>query len=268
LEQAEAVLEYLSITDAATTYPNVTLAAVGSSPNANGASLTGQALTLQPANGTQPGVLTAVAQDIAGVKTFAAKPVFTPGITATGSSSIGALTVPNYLESSGIIYARGHKVLDDGDSPLTIESGVTDGASAVAIKSNSVNALSTAGASLHDFQNAGVRKAYVDKDGGLVVSGVASGSASMIVPSGSRLYLNGAASGNAFIRESAGYVDIPNLWVTNSFVSSVQISGPSMSLTGNAEVTDVGSGFILKSPDGTRYKISVANGGALSAVAV
>jgi hypothetical protein len=33
---------------------------------------------------------------------------------------------------------------------------------------------------------------------------------------------------------------------------------------GSAEVTTVGQGFILKSPDGTRYRIQVANGGALS----
>lgn len=39
--------------------PNVTLANVGSSPNAQGASLTGQQLTLQPANGTFAGLLTA-----------------------------------------------------------------------------------------------------------------------------------------------------------------------------------------------------------------
>lgn len=38
---------------------NVTLTAVGATPNANGASLSGQALTLQPANTTFPGVLTA-----------------------------------------------------------------------------------------------------------------------------------------------------------------------------------------------------------------
>jgi len=34
---------------------------------------------------------------------------------------------------------------------------------------------------------------------------------------------------------------------------------------GSVEVSTVGQGFILKSPDGTRYRIQVANGGALSA---
>lgn len=50
---------------------DVTLAAVGSSPAAEGASLSGQVLTLQPADGTNPGVMTAGTQTIGGAKTFA-----------------------------------------------------------------------------------------------------------------------------------------------------------------------------------------------------
>jgi hypothetical protein len=49
---------------------DVTLTAVGASPNANGASLSSQALTLQPADGSNPGILTAGAQTIGGAKTF------------------------------------------------------------------------------------------------------------------------------------------------------------------------------------------------------
>jgi hypothetical protein len=46
------------------------LGAVGSSPSANGASLTGNTLTLQPADGTHPGLLTSGTQTIGGAKTF------------------------------------------------------------------------------------------------------------------------------------------------------------------------------------------------------
>jgi len=38
-----------------------------------------------------------------------------------------------------------------------------------------------------------------------------------------------------------------------------------ISPAGSIEVSTVGQGFVLKSPDGTRYRIAVANGGALSA---
>ncbi len=54
---------------------DISLSAVGSSPNANGASLTGQVLNLQAADGSNPGALTAIAQSIGGIKTFASAPV-------------------------------------------------------------------------------------------------------------------------------------------------------------------------------------------------
>lgn len=54
---------------------DVTAAAVGSSPNANGLTLTGQVLNLQPVDATNPGVVTTGAQTIAGVKTFNSTPV-------------------------------------------------------------------------------------------------------------------------------------------------------------------------------------------------
>lgn len=61
------------VTTATTTGTNtgdVTLAAVGSSPSANAASLSGQQLTLQPADGTHPGCVTSSAQTLGGDKTF------------------------------------------------------------------------------------------------------------------------------------------------------------------------------------------------------
>jgi hypothetical protein len=49
---------------------DVTLTAVGAIPNANAASLSGQALTIQPADATNPGVFTSGAQTLGGAKTF------------------------------------------------------------------------------------------------------------------------------------------------------------------------------------------------------
>ena len=42
----------------------------------------------------------------------------------------------------------------------------------------------------------------------------------------------------------------------------------SVTTSGDVETDSIGKGFILKSPDGTRYRITVANGGGLSASAV
>jgi fibronectin-binding autotransporter adhesin len=47
-----------------------TMAAIGSSPNANGATISGTTLTLQPADGSFGGVVTTSAQTFAGIKTF------------------------------------------------------------------------------------------------------------------------------------------------------------------------------------------------------
>ena len=49
---------------------DITLTSVGSSPNANAASLSGQQLQLQPASASFPGVVTTSAQTFQGAKTF------------------------------------------------------------------------------------------------------------------------------------------------------------------------------------------------------
>lgn len=76
---------------------DVTLAAVGSSPNANAASLSGQVLNLQPADGTNPGVLTTGTQTIAGTKTFSS----TITGTTSGNTTITATNHGVVISGSG-----------------------------------------------------------------------------------------------------------------------------------------------------------------------
>lgn len=86
---------------------DVTLTAVGSTPSANGASLSGQALTLQPASATLPGVVTAIAQTLAGVKTFSSAPNLS-SLTASlplqldASKNIVSLAIPLAAASSAV----------------------------------------------------------------------------------------------------------------------------------------------------------------------
>lgn len=65
---------------------DVTLSTVGSSPNANAASLSGQVLNLQPASSSFPGVITIGTQTIAGSKTFSSD-------LTISSTSTTALTI-------------------------------------------------------------------------------------------------------------------------------------------------------------------------------
>ncbi len=86
LDDHDALLTGLADTSGTNT-GDVTLAAVGFSPNGNGASLSSQALTLQPADGTNPGLLTAIAQAIGGVKTLS-----DPLLAASGTAAAPGLS--------------------------------------------------------------------------------------------------------------------------------------------------------------------------------
>lgn len=79
---------------------DVTLTAVGAAPSANGATLSGQALTLQPADATHPGVVTTGAQTIAGAKTFSS--------TIVGDISGNAATVTTNANLTGVITSVGN----------------------------------------------------------------------------------------------------------------------------------------------------------------
>lgn len=82
---------------------DVTIATFGSSPTANAATLSTQALTLQPADGTHPGSIAIAAQTMgSGIKTFSSNPVFsamsTGGVLLNDTSgnitsSAGALAI-------------------------------------------------------------------------------------------------------------------------------------------------------------------------------
>lgn len=65
------------------------MAAIGSTPNANGASISSNTLTLQPASATYGGVVTTGAQTFAGVKTLTSPVLVTP---ALGTPASGVMT--------------------------------------------------------------------------------------------------------------------------------------------------------------------------------
>lgn len=107
---------------------DVTLAAVGSSPNANGASLSSQVLTLQPADGTNPGVLTAGTQTIGGSKTFSSAII--GSVTGTAANVTGTVAIANggtnatSYTTGSIPYFDGTKLNQD-NSNLFYASGTS-----------------------------------------------------------------------------------------------------------------------------------------------
>ncbi len=93
-------------TTSGTNTGDVTLGAFGSSPNANGASLSGQVLTLQPADGSNPGGVSTTTQTFAGAKTFSSTVTSTGLLTASNGLTLttGAL---NLTGTSGSIALTG-----------------------------------------------------------------------------------------------------------------------------------------------------------------
>lgn len=72
---------------------DVSLAAVGSSPSANGASLAGQVLTLQPADGTHSGLVSTTTQTFGGNKTFSGN-ITSLSETVSGTAGAGFVLIP------------------------------------------------------------------------------------------------------------------------------------------------------------------------------
>ncbi len=93
---------------------DVTLGTFGSSPDAKGATISAQVVTLQPADDTHPGLVTIAAQTLAGQKTFSASPRSAfgygsgsqdggnQGLSFTGGDAIIRGTNIIYLQATGV----------------------------------------------------------------------------------------------------------------------------------------------------------------------
>lgn len=122
----------------------VTLAAVGSSPNANAASLSGQVLNLQPADGSNPGVITSGTQTIGGAKTFNGALVAGSTLNVTGTTTLATgLTGIAHL-SSGVVSASAVLLGSEVSGTLPIANGGT-GQTTKAPAFDALSPMTTAG---------------------------------------------------------------------------------------------------------------------------
>ncbi len=96
---------------------DMTLGAVGASPAAEGASISGQVLTLQPADDTHPGLLTTGQQTLAGEKDFLGE-IYSPNQPNTyekdQATDLGALTWSAGVAPSGTIVKK-YRAVQIGD---------------------------------------------------------------------------------------------------------------------------------------------------------
>jgi len=98
----------------------LTLASVGFVPNANGASISGQQLTLQPADGTTPGLLTPFTQVIGGNKTFT-NTLSVDSTTRLATSLTGPLKA-----TSGTVSASAVALASEVSGVLPVANGGTN----------------------------------------------------------------------------------------------------------------------------------------------
>ncbi len=128
---------------------SITLGPIGSSPNANGSTITGSTLNLEPASASFGGVVTTGAQTFAGVKTLTA-PVFATSVTGSyltasemlgtdGSKNIVSLPVATYPSLTELSYVKGltsaiqtqlgqQKLIDVANALCFVVSNPSDGA--------------------------------------------------------------------------------------------------------------------------------------------
>ncbi len=97
---------------------DVTLTAVGSTPNPNGASLSGQALTLQPANSISPGVVSEFGQDFGGLKTFVSN--LNSAVVTGTTSAAGNLTLRSTSDATKGKVIIGTSAYDEVNNRLGI----------------------------------------------------------------------------------------------------------------------------------------------------
>ncbi len=105
---------------------DVTFATAGAIPNANGASLTGQQIQLQPADGSNPGLLTALTQTIGGEKTFSGNVIISGDLTVNGTTTTVNSTNLDVTDQNITVNNGGNDASSEG-AGLTVERTGTNG---------------------------------------------------------------------------------------------------------------------------------------------
>ncbi len=181
---------------------NVTLASVGSTPAAAGASLSAQVLTLQPADATNPGVVTTGTQTLAGAKTFSSV------IASTVASGSNAVTMLPGAKLALGAFAESYLYAGDVVNGIVATGGSFSVGRSLSIRNDNAGAGLSIGSASNQFFG-------VDCSTGVVTaaaridSTVASGSDAVKVLNGARLNLSTADANAYFYRPSANAIRTP-----------------------------------------------------------
>jgi len=142
---------------------SVSLSAIGTTPNANAATLTGSVLNLEPASASFGGVVTTGVQTFAGAKTFTTSmnATVSTGDAITGTNTTTGTGVTGNSEDGAGVYAT--SVGGDG-----IQTFSEDSAGIYSSSVNSVSAIfntNSAASNIVEFKKNSVNQAFVANDG-------------------------------------------------------------------------------------------------------
>jgi hypothetical protein len=254
---------------------DVTLAAFGSTPAAEGASISGagQVLTLQPADLTNPGGISLVAQVMgAGNKTF------TDDIIMGSTKSLRNAAGTQFLsiDAGGFINLQGsaNTIIRGGGttSQLTLSaSGATIGAPAISLNSTSttnINAATgqnislgttgTTGETAGDILFSNLRPVYL-KSVGALAPNATNQKGSSILHFESNLFDGSVGTLKTFSLGAIASTTVNN--ITNLTTKYDSVSLTTLSQGGDLEILVSGSGLIVKDTvAGTRHRITLASG--------
>jgi hypothetical protein len=209
---------------------DVSIAAFGSTPTANGASLTGQAIALQPADGTHPGAIALAAQTMgSGDKTFSGKVIPQSSIQWLTSISFPAVLSVNGQAFDYCSSTNGRVIYGCG-SGFDVLVANRAGSTAMGVVANSTTVqfggdidVSTAGKGLRVAEGSNAKQGTATLVAGTVTV------ANTSVTANSRIFLSGGALNAS---TAIGELDASTITAGTSFVIR--------SLTAGAVTTQAG----------------------------
>lgn len=188
-----------------------------------------------------------------------------PYLPLTGGTISGDLAV------GGVTYIRGNTITDDNDASLTFNSGVTNGSSAVGFIFNTTNTLSTGSANLLSIRDNGTEKFSLSCLGVLTTSsdittaGFIKAQSGLNVGNTAHVY-SAVANGSSAV--AVQLHALSNFSTAGAKIVSVCNNNTTevcfIDFNGQYENRNSGKGIILKSADGTRYLLTIANGGTVT----
>jgi hypothetical protein len=212
---------------------DVTLANIGAVPNANGASLSGQQLTLQPANGSFGGVVTTTTQTFAGDKTFTGT-VSVPG-AGTNSERFGASTTASGVNSLAV----GKSASATGDHGTAIGNSATAAIQAVSLGSGANGGGFTNTTVIgYNSSATGAEALAVGAGATSANNGVALGTASSAATGGGGVGIGYSATATGAFAVAIGYQ------TTATHASSIALGVQAASTAGNQFIAGSTNGYI------------------------